>query len=64
MVSKKSRGCHTKFWFNYERQTRGILENHAKGAVGLGFSKFEWSAGAALKISRIKHSAEPLSKYE
>jgi len=40
----------------------GFWGSHAKGAVDLGFSKFEWSAGAALKISRIKHSAEPLSK--
>jgi len=40
----------------------GFWGSHAKGAVDLGFSKFEWSAGTALKISRIKHSAEPLSK--
>ncbi len=40
----------------------GIWGSHAKGAVGLGFSKFEWSTGAVLKSRRIEHSAEPLSK--
>ncbi len=51
-------------WFDGGDGRGGFGKSHAKGAVGLEFSKSEWSTGTILTIRRINHSVEPLSKPE